>query len=134
MRCASPLVDSAAPVTGTQITTMPPAPGIGVHTVSYAPGPHRTRALEPAPAGSALVVSENYYPGWTATVDGKRAPVVRADYSLIGVVLPAGATNVELDFREPGVRARQDGHLAGARPFVACGVAAGVVVDRRRRG
>src|SRR6185295_1236119 len=53
---------------------------------------------KPAPAGSALVVSENYYPGWKASVGGKPAPIGRADLSLIGVELPEGAREVELTF------------------------------------
>jgi uncharacterized membrane protein YfhO len=55
----------------------------------------------PAPQGSSLVVSENYYPGWKATVDGKAAPVGRADYTLIGVELPPGARSIELNFTSP---------------------------------
>jgi uncharacterized membrane protein YfhO len=55
----------------------------------------------PAPAGSSLVVSENFYPGWVATVDGKPGKVGRADYSLIGVELPAGARSVQLLFTSP---------------------------------
>jgi len=43
-------------------------------------------------------VSENYYPGWKATVDGREATLGRADYSLIGVALPAGARTIELSF------------------------------------
>ena len=77
---------------------MPAATGIAVHTVSYAPGHIVLQLAKPAPAGSALVVSENYYPGWKATADGKAALVVRTDYSLMGVVLPAGRTRVELTF------------------------------------
>ena len=34
---------------------------------------------KPATAGSALVVSENYFPGWTATADGKAAEVARRE-------------------------------------------------------
>jgi len=127
------LVDSAATVTGTQISAMPPATGIGVHTVSYAPGHIVLELAKPAPAGSALVVSENYYPGWTATADGKEAQVVRTDYSLMGVVLPAGATHAELTFASS---AYQRGKMLTllALGLSVVGIAAGVVVDRRRRG
>ncbi len=52
----------------------------------------------PAPSGSALVVSENFYPGWSARVDGKPATIARADYTLIGVELPTGAKSVQLRF------------------------------------
>lgn len=50
----------------------------------------------PAPAGSYLFVSENWYPAWHARVDGKDAPVLRAQFTLMGVPLPAGAREVEL--------------------------------------
>jgi hypothetical protein len=127
------LVDSAATVTGTQITTMPPASGISVHTVSYAPGRIQLELSKPAPAGSALVVSENYYPGWGATADGKAAPVVRTDFSLMSVVLPAGATHVDLSFASPAYeRGKMLTLLALALSCVW--IVAGVVVDRRRRG
>ncbi|MEO7368856.1 MAG: hypothetical protein ABIZ36_12930, partial [Gemmatimonadaceae bacterium] len=64
----------------------------------YAPGKVSITLSDRAPGGSALVVSENYYPGWHATVDGRPAAVGRADYVLTGVQLPEGARNVELWF------------------------------------
>jgi len=127
------LVDSAAPVLGPQITAMPAPTGIGVRTVSYAPGHIVLQLAKPAPAGSALVVSENYYPGWKATADGKGAVVVRTDYSLIGVVLPAGATRVELEFSSAAYeRGKLLTLLALALSMI--GIAAGIVAERRHRG
>ncbi len=77
----------------------PPAPLVLPVTITrYDPGAISLTLGAPAPAGSALVVSENFYPGWTATVDGKPATAARAMYSLIGVPLPAGARSVELRF------------------------------------
>jgi uncharacterized membrane protein YfhO len=64
----------------------------------YAPGEVRLELDAPAPEGAALVIAENYYPGWTARVDGAPAPLGRAQFTLIGVELPAGARNVELSF------------------------------------
>jgi hypothetical protein len=126
------LVDSAAPVIGPQIAGMPPATGIGVHTVSYAPGHVVLELAKPAPAGAALVVSENYYPGWMATADGKSAEVVRTDYSLIGVVLPTGATRVELTFTSPAyAKGKMITLLALGLSIV--GIVAGAAADRRRR-
>jgi uncharacterized membrane protein YfhO len=46
-----------------------------------------------------LVLSEPYYPGWSATVDGKPAPLLRADYAFRGVALPAGKHTVEMRYR-----------------------------------
>ncbi len=77
----------------------PPAPlDLAVTVTRYDPGAITLSLAAPAPAGSALVVSENFYPGWTATVDGKPATAARAMYSLIGIPLPAGARSVELRF------------------------------------
>jgi hypothetical protein len=70
----------------------------GVTITRYQPGAIDLTLGGQAPAGSALIVSENFYPGWTAMVDGKPAPIARADYTLIGVELPAGATSVQLRF------------------------------------
>jgi hypothetical protein len=52
----------------------------------------------PAQDGNVLIVSENFYPGWKAVVDGKPASAERVDYTLIGVPLTAGARKVELEF------------------------------------
>jgi hypothetical protein len=71
----------------------------------------------PAPAGSALVVSENYYPGWQATVNGSPAPVARVNYNLIGVALPAGARSVELTFTDA---AYQKGKIVTLVALAAC--------------
>lgn len=77
------------------------------------------------------MVSENYYPGWTATVDGKPAVVGRADVSLIGVALPEGGRTIELAFvNEPYMTGRLVTRLA---VFVALLLwAAGAIVQRRR--
>ncbi len=45
-----------------------------------------------------LVLSEMYYPGWTATVDGAETPVHRTDYNLRGLFVPAGTHTVEVRF------------------------------------
>ena len=49
-----------------------------------------------------LVVSETYYPGWEATVDGKPQPIHEVFGALRGVVLEAGNHRVEMRYR-PGV-------------------------------
>ena len=92
------LFDTAAKVTAVELQSMPLPTTVEARTTRFDPGAIDVELDQPAPDGSALVVSENYYPGWTATVDGKAANIGRTDMSLIGVELPAGARKVELRF------------------------------------
>jgi len=48
--------------------------------------------------GGWLVVHEQSYPGWRATVDGETADLVRADHVYQAVPLPPGASVVELEY------------------------------------
>lgn len=126
------LFDTSARVASQPVPGQLPAPlDLTTHVTRYAPGQIDLTLSAPAPAGASLVVSENYYPGWTATVDGRPAAVGRADYVLTGVALPAGARTVSLRFTSPRF---QTGllvsALAVALAFAAFG--AGLVLERRR--
>jgi hypothetical protein len=92
------LFDTAAAVSAVQLTALPPALPINARTTRFDPGAIDVELDQPAPNGSALMVSENYYPGWSALADGKPVAVGRADMTLIGVELPAGAKKIELRF------------------------------------
>jgi uncharacterized membrane protein YfhO len=78
-------------------------------------------------------VSENYFPGWTATIPGQPSvAAVRTNYTFLGVPLPAGATRVALDFQD---RAYAKGKLV---TFVALAIAllamaTGIFSERSRR-
>ena len=96
------LFDTSAQVSAAQGVQSLPAPlSITSSVQHYEPGKVQIQLSGPAPAGSSLIVSENFYPGWIASVDGKPARVGRADYTLIGVELPEGARNVQLLFTSP---------------------------------
>jgi hypothetical protein len=126
------LFDTSADVRASTAVQALPAPIAVATSVShYEPGKVRIDLSAPAPDGASLVVSENYYPGWKATVDGKPARIGRADYTLIGVELPAGARVVELDFTSPSY---QRGKLITwiAIVFGFLILAAGTWRDRRR--
>lgn len=51
-----------------------------------------------ADAAGYVVLSEVWYPGWRATVNGQPAPVLRANYALRAVPVPAGESSVHLWF------------------------------------
>lgn len=51
-----------------------------------------------APADGLLVLSELSYPGWRVSVDGERAPIVRANYTLRAVCVPRGNHRVTFSF------------------------------------
>ena len=86
------------PVTPEPLKQMPaPSPSHATVT-AWQPG-RMTVALDPAPPKpSYLVVAENWYPDWQVAVDGQRGQLLRGDYSLITVPLPAGARTVDLTF------------------------------------
>jgi hypothetical protein len=127
------LFDSSAAIEGAQVAALPEPLAI---TAAVERPDHEhiiVRLDAPAPAGSALVVSENWYPGWTATVDGTTVPTGRADYAFIGVPLPEGARDVRLAFQDP---AYATGKLITLTALAFCALiaVAGILVERRRRG
>ena len=111
---------------------LPPPSEVAVRVQRYEPGRISLELDRPAPKGAALVVSENYYPGWTATADGKAAPIGRTDYVLIGVALPEGARRVELAFASPRYETGKAITLA-ALAVAALALVAGVVVEGRKK-
>ena len=128
------LFDSSANVAVSEAVQTLPAPlAITASVRRYEPGKVEIDLSAPAPQGASLVVSENYYPGWRATVDGKPAPIGRADYTLIGVELPAGARSIELNFTSPSYqRGKVITWIAIAVGLLMLG--AGLWRDRRRLG
>ena len=109
----------------------PPEPlAITTTTSNLAPGRADIALSAPAPSGSALIVSENYYPGWSATADGKQLDTYRADYNLIGVPLPAGVMAVSLRYHDPAVSAGRIITIIALIAALAV-LAAGLAADRR---
>jgi uncharacterized membrane protein YfhO len=50
-----------------------------------------------------LVTRDSFAPGWTATVDGGAAPVLRANGKHRAVAVPTGRHVVDLRYRPPGL-------------------------------
>jgi hypothetical protein len=63
----------------------------------------RAVAIETETAAGAgrclLVLTDTYYPGWEAEVDGSRVEVIRADHAFRGVVVAAGKHQVRFAYR-----------------------------------
>lgn len=51
------------------------------------------------PCDGILVLAERFAPGWRATVDGENTDVLRANYLLRAVAVPAGQHTVHLQYR-----------------------------------
>ncbi|MGH7264437.1 MAG: YfhO family protein, partial [Candidatus Rokuibacteriota bacterium] len=60
------------------------------------------RAVTPAPA--LLVLTDLFYPGWAASVDGAAVPIYAADYAFRGVLVPPGEHVVEFAYRPTSLR------------------------------
>ena len=57
------------------------------------------------PAPGLLRIADLWYPDWAVTVDGRRAELIKADYLLRAVEVPAGRHRVEFRFESKAVRA-----------------------------
>jgi hypothetical protein len=79
-------------------------------------------------ASALLVLSDTFYPGWRATVDGTPVPIYQTNAALRGVPVPAGAHRVEMHFRP---RTLQVGLGLAAAGGLAC--LALWWMERRRR-
>jgi hypothetical protein len=86
----------------------------------------RTSANRPA----LLVLADNWYEGWTATIDGAPAEVHLANHTFRGVVVPAGEHNVEFAFEPRSM-------FIGFSIYIIClallGAYAALLIVRARR-
>lgn len=61
--------------------------------------PNEVEYLTSVGQDALLICSEIYYPeGWIATVNGKEVPIIRVNYTLRGVIVPAGTHSLRLTF------------------------------------
>ena len=57
------------------------------------------QATEPRP----LVLCQNYYKGWQATIDGKPTEIATANFAMMSVPIPAGEHKVVFEYRRPEI-------------------------------
>ncbi len=81
---------------GSRLPALSGGQGSSAQVVEAVPG-RLVLTVSPATDG-LLVISQPFYPGWQARVDGERVPIYRVNYLLQGVWLRAGAHRVELAY------------------------------------
>jgi len=79
-----------------------------------------------APAEGFLVVTDTYYPGWEAAVDGEPTEILRANYLFRAVALPQGRHRVVFEYRPASLR-------AGAALTVICALVILLIAFGKRR-
>ena len=107
------LIDPRFPVSGAMLLpdtssatvgdAKPPFPmsSATAAVTEWAPGLIKVAITGADAVPAHLLIAENWYPDWHATVDGKPGTVRRADQTLISVDLPPGAKEVQLTFDSP---------------------------------
>ena len=81
-----------------------------------------------AEENSLLVLSDTYYPGWNAFVDGKKTKICRADYTFRAIPLSAGTHRIEFVYDPMSFKLGAAATLLGILGCVVIGLTA-----RRRK-
>ena len=102
-----------------------------VQLTKYSP---RTLSYESNNSQNGLAVfSDIYYPdGWKATVDGKETPIMRTDYVLRAIKVPAGKHTIVFSFNPPSF-ARSERIALFGNIFLALLILAGLFVTFRKK-
>lgn len=102
--------------------------GVGSVTMT-AYAPNKLTYKSSSPAKQLAVFSEIYYPeGWTATIDGKEAKIIKTDYVLRGLEVPAGDHKIEFTFDIPKFK-KANTYAAIGSVLVVLLIIGGLVTD-----
>jgi len=80
--------------------TPPAAPVVATITT----GLNETRMTVAVPKPSVLVLSQTWYPGWRARVDGNPQPLLRVDYGFAGTAVGPGLHSVQFVYQPASLR------------------------------
>jgi hypothetical protein len=120
------LYADTAQVAGASSTpTIPEPSGVRASLTEWRPGAMTIALSGSAPSHNYLLVAENWYPDWRATVDGVAAATHRANGAMLSVVVPPGAREVRLSFEMASYRTGKlvtFASLLGALALLAFGV------------
>lgn len=65
---------------------------------------HEIRAQTQSSTNSLVVIAQTHYPAWKAYVDGKPAPLLRANHAFQAIEVPAGEHNIRLAYEDTKFR------------------------------
>jgi hypothetical protein len=91
---------AVAETTADKLAGIQHQPGVSpgnVEVLEYTSGHIRLRVN--ADRQALLVVSESWYPGWRATLDGQPVEILRTNYLSQGVVVPQGSHTIEMSYQ-----------------------------------
>lgn len=57
------------------------------------------RVVTHSSSNSFLILSDIYYPGWRAMIDGREVPILQTDYVLRGITVPKGNHKILFEYR-----------------------------------
>jgi len=102
---------------------LPKVSGDTIYETSYAPNALTYKAK--SGKGGIAVFSEIYFPwGWTATIDGKEAPISRVNYVLRALRIPAGQHEIKFRFDPQSVRVTNNISVASVTGiYILCALA-----------
>lgn len=105
--------------------------GNGTVTVTHHE-PHIIRMDVSATGNNFLVISEICYPpGWRATIDGKPAKIIRTNYILRGMVVPAGKHTIEMTYIDDKITSLKWVSL-GTNLVAFAMIIGGFMIERKR--
>lgn len=61
--------------------------------------PNRVTIETKSDTPKLLFLSDNYYPGWVATIDGKETPILIADYTFRAITVPEGQHQIIFEYK-----------------------------------
>ncbi|MCJ7739052.1 MAG: YfhO family protein, partial [Anaerolineae bacterium] len=96
--------DPAREVLLDDVTRVRPVGDAAKYTIVLQDAPNRVTISAVLAAPGYLVVADTWYPGWRATVDGRRVDLLRANHTFRAIWLDAGEHAVEMVFRPASVQ------------------------------
>ena len=113
------LEDSVRPGLAEYLSGGYPSADESVRVVRHEPDRVELEAVLERPG--IVVLADVYYPGWTMTIDGRAAPVYRANHLMRGAAVDAGRHRLVYAFRPASFR---NGLVVSCLGFAALGLLA----------